>query len=96
MGPLTEPVFSVFIISGKIHKHAGKKKNSDPREFYQNMLTSDFLKGQSNEIFELQFVSSFKPAWASDQWVKLFLILVKIFQRYLHFVFVCVFLSHLQ
>ena len=30
----------------------------------------DFLKGQSNKIFELKFFSSFKPAWATDQRVK--------------------------
>ena len=31
-----------------------------------------FLKGQSNEIFDLQFFSSFKPALASGQGVKYF------------------------
>ena len=30
------------------------------------------LKGQSNEIFDRQFISSFKPAWATDEWVKIF------------------------
>ena len=35
-----------------------------------------FLKGQSNEIFDLQFCSSVEPAWATDQWVKICLILV--------------------
>ena len=31
------------------------------------------LKGQSNEISDLQFFSSFEPAWANDQWVKIFI-----------------------
>ena len=43
------------------------------------------LKGQSNEIFDLQFFSSFQPACATDQWVKIFLILVKFSPSYLHF-----------
>ena len=29
-----------------------------------------FFKEQSNEIFDLHFVS-FKPPWATDQWVKI-------------------------
>ena len=29
------------------------------------------LKGQSNEIFDTQFFSSFQPAWATYQWVKI-------------------------
>ena len=32
------------------------------------------LKGQTNEIFDLKFVSSFKPTLATDQRVKIFLI----------------------
>ena len=35
------------------------------------------LKGQSNEIFDLQFFSSIEPAWATDQWVKIFSNLVR-------------------
>ena len=31
-----------------------------------------FFKGQSNEIFDPQYFSSFEPAWATDQWVKYF------------------------
>ena len=31
------------------------------------------LKGQSNEIFDPHFFSSFEPVWATDQWVKIFL-----------------------
>ena len=27
---------------------------------------NNFLKGQSNEIFDLQFFLSFEPAWATD------------------------------
>ena len=43
------------------------------------------LKGQSNEIFDLQFFSSFEPAWATDQGVKIFLILVKFSLSFLNF-----------
>ena len=43
------------------------------------------LKGQSNEIFDLQFFSSFEPALATDQWVKIFSILVKNSQSYSNF-----------
>ena len=42
-------------------------------------------EGQSNEIFDLQFFSSFEPALASDQWVKIFSILVKNSQSYSNF-----------
>ena len=50
------------------------------RLFLENQLKTsepECLKGQSNEIFDLQFFSSFKPALATDQWVKIFSILVK-------------------
>ena len=40
------------------------------------------LKGQSNEIFDLQCFSSFEPAWVTDQWVKIFSIYVKISLSY--------------
>ena len=43
------------------------------------------VKGQSNEIFDLQFFSSFEPAWATDQWVKIFSILVKFSLSYSNF-----------
>ena len=36
------------------------------------------LNGQSNKIFDL--FSSIEPAWATNQWVKIFLILLKISQ----------------
>ena len=39
-------------------------------------LVTPSLKGQSNEIFDLQFFSPFEPAWSTDQWVKIFLIVV--------------------
>ena len=42
-------------------------------------------KGQSNEIFDLQIFSSFKPAWATGQWFKLFSIFVKISMSYSNF-----------
>ena len=38
--------------------------------------------GQSNEIFYLQFFSSFKPARSTDQLLKIFSILVKFLLRY--------------
>ena len=43
------------------------------------------LKGQSNEIFDSQFFSSLEPAWATDQWVKIFLNLVSFLPRYSYF-----------
>ena len=43
------------------------------------------LKGQSNEIFDPQFLSSFEPAWAFDQWVKIFSFLVSFSPRYSSF-----------
>ena len=44
-----------------------------------------YLKGQSSKIFDLQFFSSFGPAWVTDQWVKVFSILVKFSLRYSNF-----------
>ena len=43
------------------------------------------LKGQSNEIFDPQFFSSFEPTWATDQWVKIFCFLVSVSPRYSSF-----------
>ena len=37
-----------------------------------------FLKGQSNEIFDLQFSSSLEPTYATDQQVEIFSILVRL------------------
>ena len=37
------------------------------------------LKGQPNEIFDFQFFSTFKPAWAIDQGVKIFSNLIKLY-----------------
>ena len=51
--------------------------NSCTTSFFTEWMTSTFLKGQSNEIFDLNFFSSFEPACATDQWVKTFSILVK-------------------
>ena len=34
-------------------------------------LPFEILKGQSNEIFDLQYFSTFEPAWATDYWVKI-------------------------
>ena len=47
--------------------------------------TNHILKGQSNEIFDLLFFSSFQPAWATDQWVKIFSYLVSFSPRYSNF-----------
>ena len=50
-------------------------RKCDPRGVIKltlfKMLKSS-LKGQSNEIFDLQLFSSFEPAWAADQCVKIF------------------------
>ena len=43
------------------------------------------LKGQSNKIFDLKFFLSFEPVWATDQWFKIFLILVQISRSYSKF-----------
>ena len=49
------------------------------------MLRQIVLKGQSNEIFALQFFLSFELARATDQWVKIFSIFVKISLSYSNF-----------
>ena len=41
------------------------------------------LKGQSNEIFDPQFYSSFEPAWATDQCIQMFSILISFSKSYL-------------
>ena len=41
--------------------------------------------GPSNEILDLHFFSLFEPSWATDQWVKIFSILVKILLTYSNF-----------
>ena len=51
--------------------------------FFLNVFAN--LKGQSNKIFNLQFFSSFEPALAADQWVKIFSILSKNLQSYSNF-----------
>ena len=45
---------------------------------------ADTLKGQSYEI-DLQFFSPFKQSLATDQWVKIFSILIRNSQSYLNF-----------
>ena len=42
------------------------------------------LKGQSNEIFDLQFFI-IELTWATDQWVKIFSIFVKFLLSYSNF-----------
>ena len=59
--------------------------NSCTTSFFTEWMTSTFLKGQSNEIFDLNFFSSFEPACATDQWVKTFSILVKFSLSYSNF-----------
>ena len=46
-----------------------------------------FLKGQSNEIFDLRFFSSLEPVWATDQQIEIFFILVKNSPSYTNFKF---------
>ena len=46
------------------------------------MPSKGYLKGQYNEIFNLQFFSSFKPAGATDHWDWIFSFLVEISLRY--------------
>ena len=43
------------------------------------------LKGQSNEILDTQFFSSFEPAWATDQWVNIVSFLGLVFAEILEF-----------
>ena len=43
------------------------------------------VMGQSNKIFDLHFFSSFEPAWVTDQWVKIFTILVEFLPSYSNF-----------
>ena len=64
--------------------------NSDPGstiDLYRwtNYPQIVMLKGQSSEIFDLQFFSSFEPALATDQWVKIFSTLVKLSPSYSNF-----------
>ena len=53
--------------------------------FYARNYKYTSLKGQSNEIFTLQFFSSFEPAWAKDLRVKIFSILVNFSPIYSNF-----------
>ena len=47
------------------------------------------VKGQSNESFDLQFCfPPFEPAWATDQWLKIFFILIKISLSYSNFLWI--------
>ena len=54
-------------------------------QYYSIVRSLVWLKGQFNEILDLQFLSSFEPAWATDQWIKIFTILVKISLSYSNF-----------
>ena len=50
-------------------------------------LSKTLLKGQSNEIFDLQFYSSLEPVLATDQQVEIFSILAKNLSSYTNFKF---------
>ena len=50
-----------------------------------NRIRIPGLKGQSNEIFDPQFFSSFGPIWAPDKQAKTFLNSVSISLRYSNF-----------
>ena len=52
------------------------------KNFYNNLSAKNVLKGQSNEIFDLQFFSYFEPVWATDQWGKIVLSMIKISLSY--------------
>ena len=52
---------------------------------YQKQFFSFFIKGTVQRGFRPPFFSSFEPAWATEQWVKIFLILVKFSLSYSNF-----------
>ena len=52
---------------------------------YQKQFFSFFIKGTVQRDFRPPFFSSFEPAWATDQWVKILSILVKFSLSYLNF-----------
>ena len=61
-------------------------KKSNEIEGNKEILILMYVKGQSNEIFHPNFFfSSFEPAWATDQCVKIFSILVKFSLSYSNF-----------
>ena len=72
----------MYFETTKVNATAEKKRKKMNKVEQGNQFV---LKGQSNDIFDLQFFSSFKPALATDQWVKIFSNLVKNSQSYSNF-----------
>ena len=56
----------------------GKNYLSLAKNFFKQLffIKISALKGQSNEIFYPQFISSFELVWATDKWVTIFSFLV--------------------
>ena len=55
------------------------------RLYGERLGLTQTLKGQSNEILDPQFISSFKPIWAPDKQAKVFSNFVSISLRYSNF-----------
>ena len=78
----------IFLHAPRFSRRRGTEKISKYLRFHDIFSIFQFrqlsgLKGQSNEIFDLQFFSTFEPVWVTDQWVKIFL--VEISLRYSNF-----------
>ena len=54
-------------------------------QFKRSKSGSFTVKGQCNEIFDHQFFSSFEPAMATDQWVKIVWFFISFSLRYSNF-----------
>ena len=65
----------LWISQGVILRRVNLPMVSYPSE--SNNFSRFYLKGQSSEIFDL-FSSYFKPSWATENWIKICSILVKI------------------
>ena len=97
----TQRIFSSFIKNKKEHKERKRtqdcfvllkrmQKNARTlRSFEKNrcptLIKYHILKGTVQRDFRPPFFPSFEPAWATDQWVKIFLILVKFSPSYSNF-----------
>ena len=73
----------MFILSFKFGSRAEYPQNKN-RDWHIPIYEI-LLKGQSNEIFDLLFVSSIESTFATNQRVEIFLILVKISPSYSNF-----------
>ena len=73
---------------GNLGRLRSRQRKAAPASYtyspHFHLWKSWLLKGQSNEILDLLF-SSFEPALATDQWIKIFSILVKNSQSYSNF-----------